>query len=167
LKNPLHLIQNNCQIISRVIIVYFFLLSFISCNRAPKSLTGKHLSELSAAEMNALDALDMIQLSGHHVYSTFANIDHECEEPTNNFKISQEEFADAMMELLVKYYQDKTEEEQIRLVNIVSKAQSEYSVKTCGATPKSVTLDQHINPHRSGIWIFQSLLDRRDLIIKW
>ncbi len=117
-------------------------------------------------EEKALDALDQIQISGWHLYSTFPNLEHECLGNSKSFKISQIQFEDALLHLLNLFYLDLPEEDRRTLASEASKAQEEYSVKTC-AIFESLILEKSSDPPRTGMWIFQSLLDQRDLIIKW
>ncbi len=117
-------------------------------------------------EEKALDALDQIQISGWHLYSTFPNLEHECYGDKNSFKISQEHFEDALLYLLNLFYLDLTEEDRRKLASEASKAQEQYTVTTC-VPFESLTLEESSDPPRTGMWIFQSLLDQRDLVIKW
>ena len=118
-------------------------------------------------EEKALDALDKIQISGWQLYSTFPNNKHDCEGIISSFKMTQEEFKDALLQLLNQYYLDIPLDERIELATTASKAQEEYIVKTCGTTAEKLTLEEFIKPPKRGTWIFQSLLNQRDLVIKW
>ena len=124
-------------------------------------------SNFTKAEEDALDALDDIQVSGWQLYSTFPNIPHDCSTPIKTYQISQSEFRIALLQLLNQYYTHLPTKERTELATIASKAQIKYNLTVCGATFGN-KLNENVNqPPTSGIWIFEALLDQRDLIIKW
>jgi hypothetical protein len=120
-------------------------------------------------EEKALDALDDIQVSGGgKLYSTFPNISHqECKGTINNYEISNEEFEDALLELLEKNYHNMSINERTYLASVSSKAQEEYKVSVCGSTILDADATKNMGPPRNGTWIFPAILDQRDLIIIW
>ncbi|MFT5778519.1 MAG: hypothetical protein ACI837_001475 [Crocinitomicaceae bacterium] len=160
---------------SLTIILVFLTLSICSCvdaqneqkNQPQEENKSLLKNELSDSEGKALDALDEIQISGWHLYSTFPNLEHDCQGDITSFKITKEQFEDALLKLLNQYYLDMPEEERIELATIASKAQEEYTIKTCTAASRVLIVEGSVNPPQSGMWIFQSLLNQRDLIIKW
>ena len=117
----------------------------------------------------ALDALDKIQVSGGgNLYSTFPNIWHrECQGLVDAFKISNEEFEDALIELLGGNYGNLSAREREYLASTSSKAQEEYEVTTCGSTLANTDTTENAAPPRKGTWIIPAILDQRDLIIIW
>lgn len=155
--------------------VYFFILALIfsACSDIQnKSIKqgqdefGLH-NELSDTQEIALDALDIIQLSGEQLYSTYPNTDHDCHANNSTYKISQSQFEDALLHLLNEYYLDTPENKRFDLALKASKAQDEYTFQTCRTTSGVLILDESTKPSKTGTWIFQSLLNQRDLIIKW
>lgn len=155
--------------ISIFIIILGFLISSCSDvkNHTDKTDEISLSIELSDTQEIALDALDIIQLSGEQLYSTYPNIDHDCHANNSTYKISQAQFEDALLDLLNEYYLDTPENKRIDLALKASKAQEEYTFQTCRITSGVLILDESTKPSRIGTWIFQSLLNQRDLIIKW
>jgi hypothetical protein len=134
----------------------------------PKTQTNYLMpQEFSETEGDALDALDTIQINGSQLYSTFPNLDHNCEGVVSSFVISQEVFKEALLHLLNEYYQELSKGKRRDLASRSSKAQDSYIVRTCGATSKLHILEKSEAPPRVGMWIFQSILEQRDLIIQW
>lgn len=149
----------------------FIGLSICSCSDAQNEYQEDYnvdlLNELNEPEEKALDALDKIQLSGWHLYSTFPNLEHDCYGTNNSFKITPKQFEDALLYLLNQHYLNIPKEERIELASVASKAQEEYLVRTCGATSEGLILEESAEPPRYGMWIFQSFLNQRDLVIQW
>ncbi len=111
--------------------------------------------------------MDKIQISGSQLYSTFPNLEHDCQGEVSTFKIKQEQFEDALYYLLKNYYQYMSEKDREELSSVASKFQTEYIVKTCGATTEAIVSEDYTDPPRKGMWIFESLLNQRDLVINW
>ena len=129
--------------------------------------TTKIKFEFRSTEDTALDALVKIQLSGWNLYSTFPYLSHDCQGPVSTFKISKEEFEDALLDLLSQYYGNLSANERTYLASAAVKAQDAYIVTTCGSTTESLDMEGSIAPPRKGMWIFQAILDQRDLVFKW
>lgn len=123
--------------------------------------------ELNESEEKALDALDRIQISGHQLYSTFPNYSHNRQGIISSFKISQTEFEEALLQLLNQFYLNITKEERIKLASIASKAQEAYNLETRISASEPLVSEYTEAPLKRGMWIFKSLLNQRDLIIKW
>jgi hypothetical protein len=123
--------------------------------------------EYSDEEGKALDALDKIQISGNQLYSTFPGSYHDCSGKNSSYTITQNELNEALKYLLNQYYLDISEKERIKLASVASKAQKEYLVISCSGNSGNVIFKDAKHPPKIGTWIFKSILDQRDLIIKW
>ena len=124
-------------------------------------------NEFTEEQEEALDALDIIQMSGWSLYSTFPNHIHDCNGNIDTFIVTQDQFRSDLLHLLNLHYLDLPVDERTELATAASKAQETYVIKTCGATADNLILDKTTDPPKSGTWIFQALLNQRDLIIKW
>ena len=124
------------------------------------------LSELTLEQQTAFDALNSIQVHGHHLYSTFPGMHHNCFPPDTSFVISRAELRIAMELLLTKHYSNISAEHRKKLADESVLAQEEYLVLQCGYAKESVDNVVNINPP-SGSWILPKVLGRRDIILEW
>ena len=157
----------------------FTALSICSCTDAPDEVKSQEYEEyhpeeeavltkeLNETEETALDALDTIQISGSQLYSTFPEHEHDCHGNISSYIITRDEFEDALIDLLNQHYLDMPKEKGADLAFRAAKAQEEYIVRTCGSASKLLILEELEAPPKSGMWIFPSLLDQRDLVIQW
>ncbi|BDS11504.1 hypothetical protein [Aureispira anguillae] len=113
----------------------------------------------------AMDALNTIQITGDggmKLYLTFPNIHHnECQGVVRISEISQEEFRDALLEVMAENNLTLTEHERSKIAATASKPRGIYTVKTCGSTTEGET------PRRKGTWIIMAIFGRSDLLINW
>jgi len=125
------------------------------------------VSVLTIEQEAAFNALNSIQVQGHHLYSTFSGIDHDCFPPDTSFVISKDEFLIAMEELLSRYYTDILPEQQAKLAAKAVLAQENYVVLKCIDYSTELGNEVNANVQMSGTWILPKVLGRRDVIIEW
>lgn len=115
----------------------------------------------------ALDALTEIQRSGNGgmmLYLTFPNISHkECVGKVAHYKISREEFQDALMAVMEESNRHLSNDEKIELATIASQPWQQYKVTVCGAGDSN---SKGLAP-RKGTWIITAIFDTSDLLINW
>jgi len=123
-----------------------------------------NISELSAEQNAAFDALNTLQVNTDHssqLYSTFPGLEHECYPPETSITLSQDEFQLAMQEFVNRNCKKLTTEERNQLAAASSLAQEEYTVLICFYNSNSKI------GSNEGTWIIPSMLGRRDVVIEW
>lgn len=127
------------------------------------NINSDTLAVLTPEQSNAFDALNSIQVQGHHLYSTFSGIHHDCFPPDTSFVVSRAALQMAMEELLEQYYTSIQAEQRTKLVATAVLAQETYLVLKCN----DYSDDKTKNVLQSGSWILPEVLDRRDVILVW
>lgn len=119
----------------------------------------------------AMEALNTIQLTGDGgmtLYLTFPDIHHnECQGEVSTYEISQEEFRDALLEVMAKNNQTLTDLVRSRLASTASQPLNLYRVKTCGSTTEPLATTEGQIPLHKGTWIITAIFGRSDLLINW
>ena len=118
-------------------------------------------------EEKAQDALNVIQVKGSNLYSTFANIHHRCKADYGTYQITSEEFENALLDLLIRYYPNIPPKEKEYLAHTVAMAGNDYSFRVCGTSTENTTPPDSITPPKIGMWVFQEFTEETDLVILW
>ncbi len=125
------------------------------------------LSKITRQQEEAFEALNTIQITGQHLYSTFPGISHECLPADSSFVISSDQFCTVLKALLAKYYTGIPKERQEELAEQSALAQEEYLVLQCNGYINEFETPTNQSVPSSGSWILPRVLDSRDIIINW
>lgn len=144
----------------------------LSCsNGAPganKADSTRNKFELTTEQREALDALDVIQVSTdekNRLYSTFPNIKQPCYPADSNFTISQAEFFIAIKHFTSIHCTNLPIEQQESLSETSASMQAEYQVLYC--SEKFENEDYEHGLPRTGTWVLPNVLGRRDVTMIW
>jgi len=164
----------------KTFIFLFFHLLVFCCTSTPQSTTKKKkelyslshyqppVEKLSKVQQAAFDAFNKLQVSTdkkNQLYSTFANIEHPCYPPDTTFEISQIELLLVMEKYITEHCTSLGSKEQNLLIQSSILAQDQYTVFHCRTGEQT---DKGYNKFTmTGIWVFPSVLGRRDILLHW
>ena len=162
-----------------LVFLFFFYCVHQACTSSPNPIQSKNelyslsyyqtpVEELSKDQKAAFEALNTLQVSTdekNKLYSTFANIEHPCYPPDSTFEISRDELFLIMQKFISKHCTKLESSVKNQLTQTSILAQDKYTVFYCRVDDPAK--EQIKKYPLNGIWIFPSVLGRRDLLLHW